>query len=63
MTLNDNLGPDGDALYAELIATHDGLDLDASHALNARLVLMLMNEVGDAERIRTILKAARDLSD
>ncbi|MEL7091306.1 MAG: DUF2783 domain-containing protein [Pseudomonadota bacterium] len=59
MTFEDNLGPNGDALYAELIATHEGLDLDASHALNARLVLMLMNEVGDPARISAILKAAR----
>ena len=59
MTLDDNLGPHGDALYADLIATHEGLDRDASHALNARLVQMLMNEEGDPDRIRAILKAAR----
>lgn len=40
---------DGDAVYAALVAAHRGLARDASAALNARLVLLLANHIGDAE--------------
>ena len=59
----DNLGPHGDALYAALMLAHEGLTDDQSHALNARLVLLLMNEVGDPERLHKLLETARDCSD
>ena len=36
-----------DDSYARLIALHDGLSEDESHALNARLILILMNQIGD----------------
>ena len=36
-----------DDFYAELIAAHDGLEREASDALNARLVLILSNRIGD----------------
>lgn len=36
-----------DESYARLIATHEGLDEAESHALNARLILILMNHIGD----------------
>jgi Protein of unknown function (DUF2783) len=36
-----------DDLYARLIAAHDGLDDDASLKLNAKLVLILANHIGD----------------
>lgn len=39
--------PDPDGFYAELLAAHDGLDEAASHALNARLILILANHIGD----------------
>ena len=48
-----------DDFYAELVATHDGLDADASHALNARLVLLLANHVGRLDVLREALAAAR----
>ncbi|MEO1199880.1 MAG: DUF2783 domain-containing protein [Pseudomonadota bacterium] len=56
---DDQLGDMGDDLYADLIAVHDGLSVKKSAKLNTRLVLMLMNEVGDPERIRAALKRAR----
>ena len=59
MILDDNLGTDGDAVYAALMQAHEGLSAEESHALNARLVLMLMNEVGDAERLKALFEAAR----
>ena len=49
-----------DALYAALVAAHEGLDAEASRALDARLILLLMNEVGDAGRVRHLLAAARE---
>ncbi|MEC3861110.1 DUF2783 domain-containing protein [Mesobacterium sp. TK19101] len=38
---------DHDAAYARLIAAHKGLSETQSAALNARLILVLMNHVGD----------------
>ena len=55
----DRLSPFGDEVYAALIATHDGLSDAESHALNARLVLLLANEVGDRERLLTLFREAR----
>ncbi|MEM8578494.1 MAG: DUF2783 domain-containing protein [Pseudomonadota bacterium] len=62
MILDDNLGPDGDAVYAALMEAHDGLTETQSHALNARLILMLANEVGDADRLKSLFKTARAAS-
>ncbi|MFC4271562.1 DUF2783 domain-containing protein [Sneathiella chungangensis] len=52
----DNLQPHGDEFYELLMKAHEGLDFDQSAALNARLVLILANEVGDL----TTLSAAID---
>jgi Protein of unknown function (DUF2783) len=38
---------DPDGFYAALLAAHKGLTPAQSHALNARLVLILANHVGD----------------
>jgi predicted LPLAT superfamily acyltransferase len=48
-----------DDLYEALIAAHHGLSLDDSHAMNARLVLLLANHIGDLEVLREALQAAR----
>ncbi len=48
-----------DDFYAALLAAHDGLDADESHALNARLVLLLANHVGSLDVLREALAAAR----
>lgn len=48
-----------DASYAALIAAHEGLGEADSHALNARLVLILMNQVGSAAVIAQALDLAR----
>jgi hypothetical protein len=56
----DKLGSNGDGFYTALIKTHEGLSEPQSHALNARLVLILANEIGNIDRLHTILKAARD---
>lgn len=59
----DKLGTNGDAFYGALINAHDGLDISQSHALNARLVLMMANQIGDLDLIGSILSKARELND
>ncbi len=49
---------DPDGFYAELLALHEGLDREASEALNARLVLILANQIGDRTLLRQIFAAA-----
>lgn len=59
MTLNTNPNiPDPDGFYDELLAAHQTLTKDQSDALNARLILILANHVGDRETLREALKAA-----
>ena len=48
-----------DEIYAKLIAAHDGLTEPESHAMNARLVLLLLNHVGDQKIIEEALMTAR----
>lgn len=51
-----------DESYARLIATHEGLSETESHALNARLILILMNHIGDAAVLAEAMRLARDPS-
>ena len=51
--------PDPDAVYAALIAAHKGLSEAESAALDARLLLILMNHVGDPEAIAEALELAK----
>lgn len=48
-----------DDFYEALIETHRGLSTAQSHALNARLVLLLANQVGSLTLLREALDAAR----
>ena len=48
-----------DDFYEALIDAHRGLEPAASHALNARLVLLLANHIGALEVLRQALQAAR----
>ena len=59
LILEPNLD-DGDGFYDELLAAHEGLDKAASDALNARLILVLCNHVGDRHVLREALRVARD---
>ena len=49
---------DPDGFYAELIEAHEGLDEEQSMALNARLILILANQIGDRDLIREAIAAA-----
>ena len=51
--------PDPDGFYASLLATHKGLTPDESHALNARLILILANHIGDRATLDQALALAR----
>ncbi len=51
--------PDPDGFYADLIALHEGLEEEASHAVNARLVLILANHIGDREVLAEALELAK----
>lgn len=48
-----------DDFYAALIAAHRDIDTAASHALNARLVLLLANHIGRLDVLTQALVAAR----
>lgn len=47
-----------DETYARLIAAHEGLSEAESQALNARLILILMNQIGDDAVLAEALAAA-----
>lgn len=57
LTLTPNIDRPDD-VYADLIAAHDGLSDDESAAFNARLILILANQIGDTQVIAQALKAA-----
>ncbi len=63
MSQEDRLGAAGDTVYAALMEAHEGLSEAESHRLNARLVLMLSNAVGDADVVLGILRDARALAE
>ena len=48
-----------DDVYEALIDTHRDLSNEESHALNARLVLLLANHIGDFGVLKQALLAAR----
>lgn len=48
-----------DQFYADLLAAHRGLTEAESHALNAQLVMILANHVGDLETLQQALALAR----
>jgi hypothetical protein len=49
---------DADAFYEQLLDAHAGLDREQSELLNARLILLLANQVGDSRVLRECLQAA-----
>ena len=48
-----------DDTYAALLAAHEGLSKPESDALNARLLLILLNHIGDQDVIKAALTAAK----
>ena len=52
---------DADTFYEQLLDAHAGLTAQQSELLNARLILLLANQVGDAKVLAECITAARDL--
>ena len=55
-TLNQ---PDADNFYEQLLDAHEGLTEQQSALLNARLILLLANQVGDAKVLKECVEAAK----
>ena len=51
--------PDPDAAYESLVAAHRGLSEAESAGLNARLVLILANHIGDAVVLQEAIALAK----
>lgn len=51
---------DPDAVFALLVDAHAGLDEAASRRLDARLVLLLMNQIGDEAVLREAIRVAQE---
>ena len=50
---------DPDAFYARLINLHEKLDQDRSNRLNASIILMMANQIGDRAVLDKILDTVR----
>ena len=57
--LEENFRGRGDDFYEALIRAHEGLSDAESHTLNARLVLILANHIGDLTVLQETLALAR----
>lgn len=62
LTTTPNI-PDADGFYAELLELHEGRSADESAAINARLILLLANHIGDRDVLRSAMKAALNTPD
>jgi len=50
---------DADGFYEQLLDAHAGLSAAESELLNARLILLLANQVGNAQVLRECITAAK----
>ena len=51
--------PRPDDFYAELLSLHEGLSKAQSDAVNARLILLLANHIGDRAVLSEAMAAAK----
>jgi hypothetical protein len=51
---------DADGFYEALLDAHSGLSAEQSAALNARLILLLANQIGDAAVLAQYIALARE---
>jgi hypothetical protein len=51
---------DADAFYQALVELHDGLSEAGSARVNARLILLLANHIGDMDVLREAMAAAAE---
>lgn len=52
---------DADGFYEQLLDAHAGLSREQSELLNARLILLLANQVGSKDVLAACIAAARQL--
>ncbi|MBI2772099.1 MAG: DUF2783 domain-containing protein [Burkholderiales bacterium] len=52
---------DPDTFYEQLLDAHQGLSAEESQLLNARLILLLANQVGDARVLGECVAAALEM--
>lgn len=52
---------DADLFYEQLLDAHAGLSREESELLNARLILLLANQVGDSRVLQDCVAAAKDM--
>ena len=52
---------DADSFYEQLLDAHQGLSQEESALLNARLILLLANQIGDAKVLQECIAAAKQL--
>jgi hypothetical protein len=52
---------DADTFYEQLLDAHTGLDREQSELLNARLILLLANQIGNSEVLAACVQAAKQL--
>lgn len=58
LKLNPNMS-DPDSFYEALIRAHDGLSMEQSTAMNARLVLILANQIGSQSVLEAAIETAK----
>lgn len=46
-----------DEIYERLVQVHEGLSEDESRKLNAKLILALANQIGDADTVLALIDA------
>lgn len=54
---------DADGFYEQLLDAHQGLSREQSELLNARLVLVLANQIGDTQVLGECIALAADALD
>jgi Protein of unknown function (DUF2783) len=52
---------DADTFYEQLLDAHEGLSREQSEMFNARLILLLANQVGDAQVLGDCVAAAKNM--
>ena len=59
MLITQNNFESADDFYEALLNAHQGLSTEQSHAMNARLVLLLANHIGSNDVLNEALKQAQ----
>ena len=52
---------DADTFYEQLLDAHAGLSPEQSELLNARLILILANQIGNREELAACIQAAKNM--